>query len=98
MGRTGRVLAGLVMALALVGAPATAMAEPAAVSGVAVLAQAPPPEPPPAEPAPDQQGPGQQGPGQNTAIGIAGLVLIAAVLLSRKARKKPVWFVAIKKK
>ncbi|MBE9375168.1 hypothetical protein IQ251_12015 [Saccharopolyspora sp. HNM0983] len=43
----------------------------------------------------DQQGPTDR---QRFTFGIAGIVLIGAVLLSRKARKKPVLFMEWKKK
>ncbi|MGP4015570.1 hypothetical protein [Saccharopolyspora sp. 5N708] len=87
MWRTGRVLAGLAIALFLLLTP------PAAASGtadtsIAVVAQQPTPNPP-AQPPVDER--------QRFAIGIAGVVLIGLVLLSRKARKKPVFFVKRKK-
>ncbi|MEU5849500.1 hypothetical protein [Saccharopolyspora shandongensis] len=90
MWRTGRVLAGLAIALFLLLAPPALAAGETAPPGapVVVLAQDPgqPPAPPPAY---DKQ---------RLAIGATGVVLIALVLLSRKARKKPVLFVTWKKK
>ncbi|MEV5538785.1 hypothetical protein AB0L13_18165 [Saccharopolyspora shandongensis] len=93
MWRTGRVLAGLAIALFLLLAPPALAAGETPPSGapVVVLAQDPgqPPAPPAPPPAYDKQ---------RLAIGATGVVLIALVLLSRKARKKPVLFVTWKKK
>ncbi|MDA3625779.1 hypothetical protein [Saccharopolyspora oryzae] len=91
MWRTGRVLAGLAIALSLFLAP-TAVAsagEAVAPPQVVVLAQDQPPAPPAEDPGVDTR--------QRMAIGIGGLVLIGAVLLSRRLRKKPVLFVTWKK-
>lgn len=92
MWRTGRVLAGLAIALFLLFAP-PAVAEGGAApteASVVVLAQEPgPPPAPPAQPPTDER--------QRLAIGVTGVVLIALVLLSRKMRKKPVFFVKWKK-
>lgn len=97
MRRTVHALTILALGLALLLAPAGAAgAEPVNPSGAVasetatVLAQAP-----------DQESPGSQEQlprDQRTAIGIAGVVLIAAVLGSRKARKKPVLLVSFKRK
>lgn len=100
MRRTGHALTILALGWALLLAPAgllaPAVAEPASPSApvasetAAVLAQAP-----------DQQNPesGQQLPeGQRFAIGIAGVALIALVLGSRKARKKPILLASWKRK
>ncbi|GAA4620208.1 hypothetical protein [Saccharopolyspora hordei] len=93
MWRTGRVLAGLAMVLSVVLAPpALAAEEPAAPPSTLVVAQEAPPAPP-AEPAPGEG----MSPDQRMAIGVTGLVLIGAVLLSRRLRKKPVLFVEWKK-
>jgi hypothetical protein len=107
MGRTGRIgecvrrvglrfgVAGAALAVGffLFFTPA-AMASGTGVSdgpaGVAVLAQAAPPSgeqpaPPPAS------NPPEPALNQRAVVGTAGIVLIALVLLSRKARKKPVF-------
>ncbi|MGW1680734.1 hypothetical protein [Saccharopolyspora sp. NPDC002376] len=94
MWRTGRVLAGLAIALSLFLAPAAVAS---AEGGVAppqtvMLTQNEPPAPP-APPAEDAGADARQ----RMAIGIGGLVLIGAVLLSRRLRKKPVLFVTWKK-
>ncbi|MEU6130257.1 hypothetical protein ABZ805_13890 [Saccharopolyspora sp. NPDC047091] len=90
MARMGRLLAVLTLGGVLLFSPAAGGAAPAEaaaapVATAAVLAQAPP-------------GPDLTGDRQNAAedkqrlmTGIAGMVLIAAVLLSRKARKRPVF-------
>ncbi|MCI2419067.1 hypothetical protein MOQ72_16605 [Saccharopolyspora sp. K220] len=87
MWRTGRVLAGLAIALFLLLTP-PAVASGAVDTAVEVVAQQPNPTPP-AQPAADER--------QRLAIGVTGVVLIGLVLLSRKARKKPVFFVKRKK-
>ncbi|MEV0702051.1 hypothetical protein AB0I53_29635 [Saccharopolyspora sp. NPDC050389] len=91
MWRTGRVLAGLAIALFLLLAPPALAAGETASPGapVVVLAQDPGQAPPPAQPAAYDK--------QRLAIGATGVALIALVLLSRKARKKPVFFVKWKK-
>lgn len=96
MGRTGRVVAVLAIGWFLLVAPA-AMAAPevpvqrtAPVSIGVVLRQAPTPsgqQSPPASNQPTQQQPLNQ----RTTIGALGIVLIVLVLLSRKARGKPVF-------
>lgn len=93
MGRMSRLLAGLALGGLLVFTPAgpaelvqpAAQAQPAvAATALELPAQAPP--------GPDLTGDDQQLQGkQRIAIGIAGVVLIALVLLSRKARKKPMF-------
>lgn len=97
MRRTGHALTILAFGWALLLAPAgAAVAEPASSSAAvasgtaAVLVQAP-----------DQQKPdsGRQLPeGQRFAVGIAGVALIALVLGSRKARKKPILLASWKRK
>lgn len=97
MRRTGHALTILAFGWALLLAPAgAAVAEPASPSAAvasgtaAVLVQAP-----------DQQNPdsGRQLPeGQRFAVGIAGVALIALVLGSRKARKKPILLASWKRK
>ncbi|PKW12645.1 hypothetical protein [Saccharopolyspora spinosa] len=91
MWRTGRVLAGLAIALFLLFAPpALAEGRAAPTEASVVLAQEPgPPPAPPAQPPPDER--------QRLALGVTGVVLIALVLLSRKLRKKAVFFVKWKK-
>ncbi|MER7013936.1 hypothetical protein ABT324_21160 [Saccharopolyspora sp. NPDC000359] len=94
MGRTGRALAGLAIVLSLFWAPAAASAEEApAPPPTVVLAQEPPPAPPAEQPPADAGADARQ----RMGIGIAGLVLIGLVLLSRRLRKKPVLFVKWKK-
>lgn len=95
MWRTGRVLAGLAIALSLfLVPPAVAAAEEtAAPPTTVVVAQEPPPAPPAEQPAPDAGTDARQ----RMGIGIAGFVLIGLVLLSRRLRKKPVLFVKWKK-
>lgn len=91
MWRTGRVLAGLAIALFLLLTPPAFAGEPADGPVSVVVAQDPPP---PAQ-APPAQAPAIER--QRLAIGVSGVVLIALVLLSRKLRKKPVFFVNRKK-
>jgi hypothetical protein len=86
MWRTGRVLAGLAIALFLLLTPPAFAGEPADGPVSVVVAQDPPP--PAQAPAIERQ---------RLAIGVSGVVLIALVLLSRKLRKKPVFFVNRKK-
>ncbi|TDD84142.1 hypothetical protein E1202_24105 [Saccharopolyspora karakumensis] len=94
MWRIGRLLAGLAIALSLLFTP-WAAAGPAAgqaeVAQVAVVAQQPTPE----SPAPERETQAERN--QRTAMGVAGVVLIGLVLLSRKARKKPMLFFEKKK-
>ncbi|MFC7341421.1 hypothetical protein [Saccharopolyspora griseoalba] len=90
MRRIGRLLAGVAIGLSLLFTPpAAALAEAAPVT--AVVAQQPAPEQPAQEETPAERK-------QRTAMGVAGLVLIGAVLLTRRMRKKPVLFVEWKKK
>jgi hypothetical protein len=87
MWRTGRVLAGLVIALFLLLAPPAFAGESADGPVSVVVAQEPAPAP--------TQAPSDER--QRLAIGTTGVALIALVLLSRKLRKKPVFFVKRKK-
>jgi hypothetical protein len=89
MRRIGRLLAGVAIGLSLLFTPpAVALAEAAPTM---VVAQ---------QSAPDQSAqtetPAERK--ERTAMGVAGLVLIGAVLLTRRMRKKPVLFVEWKKK
>ncbi|WP_263249465.1 hypothetical protein [Saccharopolyspora rosea] len=86
MGRTGRVLSGLLIGMFLVFAPPAAASAPAPATTVVA-------QPPAQDPGSEQQ----LTPRQRVAIGVTGIVLIAAVLGSRRARKKPVFFVKWKK-
>ncbi|SFS41075.1 hypothetical protein [Saccharopolyspora flava] len=86
----GRLLAGVAIALSLLFTPLTAEA-PAEAAPVAVVAQQPTPE----APAPERETDAERN--QRTAMGVAGLVLIGVVLLSRKLRKKPMLFFEKKK-
>ncbi len=95
MSRIGRVLAVLVVGWVVLFAPATAVASEFSASAdagtrsggpVEVLAQQPAQQP--AEQLPERQ---------RFAIGVTGVVLIGAVLLSRKMRKKPVFWIQWKK-
>ncbi|MBB5155074.1 hypothetical protein [Saccharopolyspora phatthalungensis] len=88
MWRTGRVLAGLAIGLFLLFTP-PALADEAAPPVASVTVQAQDPGQPPAHRPVDER--------QRLAIGTTGVVLIGLVLLSRKLRKKPVFFVKWKK-
>jgi len=94
MWRIGRLLAGLAIALSLLLTP-WAAASPAPVRAeavqVAVVAQ----PPAPGSPAPERETQAERN--QRTAMGVAGVMLIGLVLLSRKIRKKPVLFFEKKK-
>ncbi|RKT85361.1 hypothetical protein SAMN05421805_11560 [Saccharopolyspora antimicrobica] len=94
MWRTGRVLAGLAIALSLFLVPPAAVAEEVAAPPTTVVVAQEPPPAPPAEQPPADAGTDAR---QRMGIGIAGFVLIGAVLLSRRLRKKPVLFVKWKK-
>ncbi|MEB3368107.1 hypothetical protein [Saccharopolyspora mangrovi] len=90
MWRIGRLLAGLAIALSLLFTPLSA-SEPAEAAPVAAVAQQPTPE----APAPERETQAERN--QRVAMGVAGVVLIGLVLLSRKVRKKPVLFFEKKK-
>ncbi|MHA6802388.1 hypothetical protein [Salinifilum ghardaiensis] len=101
-----RVLAGLVVSVALLGLPglaqAAAPAEPPAARTPAVSAPAghgrAPAAAVQAPPGPGRDsGATEQRSRQDIAIGVGGVALIGLVLLSRRARKKPVLFVKWKK-
>lgn len=86
--------AALAVGLLLFVTPAAMAASGAGVSdgpaGVAVLAQAAPPsgQQPAPPPGADQPALGSN---QRTVVGTAGILLIVLILLSRRARKKPVF-------
>lgn len=90
MWRIGRLLAGLAIALSLLFTPLSA-AGAAEAAPVAVVAQQPTPD----APAPKRETQAERN--QRTAMGVAGVVLIGLVLLSRKIRKKPMLFFEKKK-
>ncbi|GAA0526331.1 hypothetical protein GCM10011581_13350 [Saccharopolyspora subtropica] len=90
MWRTGRVLAGLAIALFLLLAPSATAAAAWADQAAPVVAQQPTPNPPPQ----DEDSLTER---QRMAIGTTGVVLIGLVLVSRKIRKLPVFFVKRKK-
>lgn len=94
MWRIGRLLAGFAIALSLLFTP-TAVASPvtaqASAAEVAVVAQQQTPEAPEAEHETNAER------NQRVAMGVAGVVLIGLVLLSRKARKKSLLFFEKKK-
>jgi hypothetical protein len=90
MWRIGRLLAGLAIALSLLFTPLSATA-PAVAAPVAAVAQQPTPD----APAPERETQAERN--QRVAMGVAGVVLIGLVLLSRKVRKKPVLFFEKKK-
>lgn len=95
MRRIGRLLAGVAIGLSLLFTPSAAVAlaetAPATAHAAAQVAQ----QPAPAQPQ-DEETPAERD--QRTAMGVAGLVIIGAVLLTRRVRKKPVLFVEWKKK
>lgn len=97
MGRMGRLLAGLALGGMLVFSPASpaVLDAPAAQAQSSVQAQASAPAlelPAQAPPGPDLTGDDQQSQGKQRIVkGLCGVALIALVLLSRKARKKPVF-------
>ena len=96
MRRIGRLLAGVAIGLSLLFTPpALALADtapvPTTAPETALVAQ----QPAPAQPQ-DEESPAERD--QRTVMGVAGLVLIGAVLLTRRVRKKPVLFVEWKKK
>ncbi|TDC92786.1 hypothetical protein E1161_11830 [Saccharopolyspora aridisoli] len=100
MWRIGRLLAGLAIALTLLltpwaaASPASGQVEVAQVAAVAhaeAVAQQPTQE----SPAPERETQAERN--QRTAMGVAGVVLIGLVLLSRKARKKSLLFFEKKK-
>ncbi|GAA2338908.1 hypothetical protein GCM10009854_14110 [Saccharopolyspora halophila] len=91
MRRIGRLLAGVAIGLSLLFTPVAPAASAEPAPAAVVVAQ---------QPAPGQQ-PGGETPAERerrTILGVAGLVLIGAVLVSRRLRKKPVLFVEWKKK
>lgn len=94
MWRIGRLLAGFAIALSLLLTP-TAVASPETVqtgaAEVAAVARHQAPE----APAPERETTAERN--QRTAMGVAGVVLIGLVLLSRKARKKSLLFFEKKK-
>ncbi|RRO12787.1 hypothetical protein EIL87_24170 [Saccharopolyspora rhizosphaerae] len=90
MWRIGRLFAGCAIGLSLLLAPVSA-AVPAEATPVVAVAQQPTPD----APAPERETQAERN--QRTAMGVAGVVLIGLVLLSRKMRKKPVLFYAKKK-
>ena len=91
MARMGRLLAVLTLGGVLLFSPAAGGAAPAeaAPAPTAVVAQAEPSAPPGPDLNGDRQSAAEDK--QRLVTGIAGIVLIAAVLLSRKARKRPVF-------
>lgn len=91
MRRIGRLLAGVAIGLSLLFTPVAPVALAEAAPATVVVAQ---------QPAPGQQpeGESQADREQRTILGVAGLVLIGTVLVSRRLRKKPVLFVERKKK
>ena len=91
MRRIGRLLAGVAIGLSLLFTPPAA----AALAETAPAATAVARQPAPAQPK-NEETPAERD--QRTAMGVAGLVIIGAVLLTRRARKKPVLFVEWKKK
>ncbi|GAB2648639.1 hypothetical protein GCM10027271_02720 [Saccharopolyspora gloriosae] len=92
MARMGRLLAvltlgGVLLLSPAAGGTAVAATEQAPVAATALVAQEPT-----APPGPDLNGDQQSAfdDKQRLAVGIGGFVLIAAVLFSRKARKRPI--------
>ena len=71
-------------------APSVAAVPAGTAASIGASSRAPEPQQPP-----ETQGPTER---QRMGYGIAGIVLIGLVLLSRKYRKKPVLFVQFKKK
>lgn len=91
MWRIGRLLAGLAIALSLLFTPLSVTAPAEAAAPIVAVAQQPTPE----APAPERETQAERN--QRVAMGVAGVVLIGLVLLSRKVRKKPVLFFEKKK-
>ncbi|WP_277675932.1 hypothetical protein [Saccharopolyspora rectivirgula] len=97
MRRAGQLLAGLLFALVVLCSPVTSAA--AAADGAAVATRG-------SSAVVAQDSSAQQSGGpqeeltqeQRNMIGVTGLVLIGLVFLSRKIRKKPVFFISWKKK